>query len=85
MAHNKTISLDEDTAQIADRMPNYSRFVRQSLIRYAATATELASWPKPGEKVRHIAPIEARIWGETKDKCNPMHKNGRCPICWGDE
>jgi len=78
MAHHKTISLDEDTAKIAERLPNFSRFVRQCLVRYASDATSPAGSP-------HIAPVGARIWGETKDKCNPLHKNGRCPHCWGSE
>jgi len=81
MGHNKTISLDEDTAKIADRLPNFSRFVRQCLIKHAATASLS---PALAHK-DHIAPLEARIWGETKDKCNPRHKNGRCALCWGEE
>jgi len=85
MAKNKTISLDEDTAKIADRLPNFSRFVRQCLLKHAREATNLESWPKSGQKIRHVAPDEARIWGETKDKCNPLHKNGRCALCWGEE
>jgi hypothetical protein len=82
MAPNKTISLDEDTARIADRLPNFSRFVRQCLLKYARDAsmsiTEYAGHT-------HIAPPEARIWGENKDKCNPLHARGRCPSCWGVE
>lgn len=80
MAKNKTISLDEDTARIADRMPNFSRFVRQCLLKHAAQASLSVALAHKD----HIAPSEARIWGESKDKCNPMHKKGRCPICWGD-
>lgn len=81
MGHNKTISLDEDTAKIADRLPNFSRFVRQCLVRYASEA--VISDPAPWSK--HIAPESARVWGETKDKCNPLHKKGRCPTCWSVE
>lgn len=80
MAKNKTISLDDDTAQIADRLPNFSRFVRQCLLKHASEASiEVGRY----EELQHIAPESARIWGETKDKCNPGHKKGRCPICWG--
>ena len=82
MGHNKTISLDEDTAKIADRMPNFSRFVRQCLLRHAAQGVNQSRGQYDG---RHKAPEEARIWGETKDKCNPRHKNGRCALCWGEE
>jgi hypothetical protein len=81
MAPNKTISLDEDTAKIADRLPNFSRFVRQCLLKHASGAVSRLE----GSHGAHIAPSSARIWGETKDKCNPLHRSGRCPICWGDE
>ena len=81
MAPNKTISLDEDTARIADRLPNFSRFVRQCLLKHASTATHGLPMVTGDD---HIAPESARIWGETKDKCNPLHKKGRCPACWGE-
>jgi len=73
MAPNKTISLDEHTAKIADRLPNFSRFVRQCLLQHVREAAV----------DEHVAPSSARIWGETKDKCNPLHKKGPCPVCWG--
>jgi hypothetical protein len=82
MKHQKTISLDEETAMIAARLPNFSRFVRQCLQKHAAQATNPTM---PREQFAHIAPDSARIWGETKDKCNPLHKKGRCPVCWGSE
>lgn len=82
MGHNKTISLDEDTAKIADRLPNFSRFVRQALLKHAAHATEGLPIVTKDD---HIAPESARIWGETKDKCNPQHRRGRCPACWGGQ
>jgi len=79
---HKTISLDDHTAQIADRLPNFSRFVRQCLLKHARSATE--GLPIT-DKTDHVAPESARIWGETKDKCNPLHKKGVCPVCWGSE
>lgn len=82
MSRNRTISLDDDTAKIADRLPNFSRFVRQCLLQHAAHAENS---PRDRHIQKHIAPLEARIWGETKDKCNPLHKNGRCPQCWGSQ
>jgi len=85
MAHHKTISLDEDTAKIADRLPNFSRFVRQCLIKHAATAELAPEETLPKGFTFHIAPPEARFWGESKDKCNPLHVKGRCPLCWGSE
>ena len=78
MGHNKTISLDEDTAKIADRLPNFSRFVRQALLKHASSA-------RATKGSDHVAHPTARIWGESKDKCNPRHKNGRCALCWGEE
>jgi hypothetical protein len=75
MAPNKTISLDEHTAKIADRLPNFSRFVRQCLLQHVREATV----------DEHVAPLSARIWGETKDKCNPMNTKGVCVLCWGSE
>jgi len=79
MKHQKTISLDEDTAKIAARLPNFSRFVRQCLVRHASEAVNHGDLKQDP----HVAPSEARIWGETKDKCNPLHRLGRCPTCWG--
>ena len=73
---NKTISLDEHTAQIADRLPNFSRFVRQCLL-------ELGQKTEVSRYAAHVAPAEARIWGENKDKCNPAHQKGQCATCWG--
>ena len=81
MSRNRTISLDDDTAQIADKLPNFSRFVRQCLIKHAAHAEIF----EKGTDIPHKAPASARVWGETKDKCNPRHKNGRCVACWGLE
>lgn len=78
---NRTISLDEDTAQIAAKMPNFSRFVRQCLIKHAAHGVN----GSVGAQNPHIAPEEARVWGEDGDKCNPRHRLGRCPTCWGVE
>tara|TARA_R110002096_G_scaffold212677_1_gene400143 strand:+ start:332 stop:589 length:258 start_codon:yes stop_codon:yes gene_type:complete len=78
MGVNKTISLDAQTALIADRMPNFSQFVRNALLKHARTASIPAG-------TVHVAPETARVWGETQDKCNPKHKSGACMLCWGDE
>jgi hypothetical protein len=56
--------------------------VRQCLLKHAATAVH--GLPMI-DKDDHIAPESARIWGESKNKCNPLHKKGRCPVCWGVE
>ena len=77
MGVNKTISLDAQTALIAERMPNFSGFVRDQLLKHARTT-------KKKGPVFHQSPPTGRIWGPNKDKCNPKHKNGSCDICWGD-
>ena len=78
MGVNKTISLDAQTAIIAERMPNFSQFVRNCLRRQARMDKKKAG-------LEHIAPQSARNWGDTGDKCNPRHMKGRCFLCWGDE
>ena len=78
MGVNKTISLDAQTALIAERMPNFSQFVRNSLIKYARSEKKKAT-------MEHIAPEGARNWGIDYDQCNPRHMKGRCFLCWGDE
>ena len=64
----RSVSLDDYTAQIAERMPNFSSFVREALESYAAEA---------GQGVHTQAPAN-RMHGE---KCNPMGKK-LCKICW---
>lgn len=76
MGVNKTISLDERTAMIADRIPNFSHFVRQKLIEHARDSTIPANY-------KHIQPESGRVWGENKDLCNPKHYKGKCKACWG--
>tara|TARA_R100001163_G_scaffold59427_1_gene48186 strand:- start:412 stop:825 length:414 start_codon:yes stop_codon:yes gene_type:complete len=66
----RSVSLDDYTAQIAERMPNFSAFVREALESYAAEA---------GQGVHTQAPAN-RTHGE---KCNPMGKK-LCKICWPD-
>lgn len=76
MGHNKTISLDERTAIIAGRIPNFSNWVRLKLIEHAREATT------PTVTMQHVAPPTARVWGETKNLCNPRHKKGVCKTCY---
>jgi len=78
MGVNKTISLDAQTALIAERLPNFSQFVRQSLIKHARME-------KKKQGLVHYAQPQARVWGPNNDKCNPNIVKGRCLICWGDE
>lgn len=78
MGVNKTISLDAQTALIAERLPNFSQFVRNSLIKHARSEKKKAGFV-------HVAPPAARIWGNGVARCNPKHKDGKCVICWGEE
>jgi len=79
MAYTKTITIDEKTALIASRIPNFSAWVRMKLYEHARSA----SLEHPSQV--HIAPESGRIWGENEDKCNPKHKKGVCKACWGEE
>ena len=78
MVRQKTISLDEKTAIIAGRMPNFSGWVRHQLLKHAMSAT----LDHPSQV--HVAPESARMWGEGNNKCNPRHKDGLCPSCYPD-
>ncbi len=63
-----SVSLDTETIAIKRRLPNFSRFVRVCLREWAQLQDGL-----------HIIPLESnRRFG----RCNPMHTNGACVICW---
>lgn len=83
---NKTISLDEKTAVIASRMPNFSEWVRNQVLEYARSA-KYSGFDRDMEEIglSHMAPEAARIWGPYGDACNPRHKDGLCPICYAEE
>jgi len=81
MTRPRTISLDEKTAIIAGRMPNFSMWVRQKLLEHAMSGEQQGYIPR----VDHIAPESARVWGPTKDRCNPKHRKGLCQVCYGGD
>ena len=82
MVHNKTISLDERTALIASRMPNFSRWVRRQLLEHARSADNDNSH----ELIEnHVAPKSARVWGPQNNRCNPKHRDGLCETCYGGD
>lgn len=82
---NKTISLDDKTALIAARIPNFSGWVRRQLIEYARSGVNTRfETDMRNDILAHIAPEGARVWGPYKDACNPKHKDGLCPICYAD-
>jgi len=86
MGERKTIITVSLTTQAADYLDflagkqtkgNRSRWVQNAVLK--------AMQRNIGKEAAHVAPESARVWGENKDKCNPKHKSGSCPICWGDE
>lgn len=77
MAVTKTITLDDRTNKIAQKIPNFSKWVRLSLLK-------LEEMQLGQIEEFHLAPEEGRIWGENKDKCNPHLTSGLCITCWGE-
>jgi len=67
-----SVSLDEETKEIASQMPNFSGFVRECLRRWRNEAI--------ADNNRHIHPIERN--GETI--CYPYSKKGICGLCWSE-
>ena len=66
-----SISLDQETEAIAERIGNLSGFVRDCLRRW--NAYDLAE---------HIQPERAEI--HLGKKCFPRHSRGCCVLCWPD-
>ena len=66
-SYRTSISLDRESAEIAERLPNLSAFVREQLFRWAAEK----------QIGRHVQNPDVRVHG----KCNAMHKN-LCYVCW---
>jgi len=65
----KSISLDPQTAELASRIPNFSRFVRECLIRHHYT--------KEGIN------IQCMREDDESQLCNPYSTvKGRCVSCW---
>jgi len=62
----KSISLDHDSAQIADTLPNFSHFVRECLYRHGVAGATECFEPKPDR---------------FKGRCNPLSER-QCWICW---
>ena len=67
-----SVSLDQETKEIAQTMPNFSGFVRECLRRWRNEQI--------ADNNRHIHPIERD--GETI--CYPFSKHGVCGLCWSD-
>ncbi len=63
----KSVSLDANTAELASRIPNFSRFVRECLIRHFIDGG--GEW------------VQCKREDENAKLCIPMHKP-RCMKCW---
>ena len=76
----KSVSLDEQTAAIADNIGNFSKFVRGRLIEYDNTTKATAI-----QILEHNAPRTIRANGNLSVAvCFPFHLSGCCILCWPD-
>jgi hypothetical protein len=62
-----TVALDEETAELANQIPNFSEWVRSQIRQEAGKAGVGTHSQDPKHRVR--------------GKCNPMGKNP-CRVCW---
>lgn len=74
----KSISLTPDTDEIRQRIPNFSRFVRNCLREWSAMEGGHHTQRNPLDRV----PSDNTGKEHWFSRCNPMHANGCCPICW---
>ena len=74
----KSVSLTPDTDEIRQRLPNFSRFVRSCLREWAAMEGGDHIQTNPLDRV----PSDNTGQEHWFSRCNPMHANGCCPICW---
>ena len=77
----KSVSLDEQTAHIADNIGNFSKFVRNRLIAYDNTTKATAI-----QILEHNAPRSIRTPNPDLfvEVCFPFHVSGCCVLCWPD-
>jgi len=77
----KSVSLDEQTAHIADNIGNFSKFVRGRLVAYDNTTKATAI-----QILEHNAPRSIRTPNPDLfvDVCFPFHLTGCCVLCWPD-
>lgn len=66
-----SISLDEESAEIAEHIPNLSAFVRSCLLRWA-------------NQNRVMAENQHLHWRENYQVCWPFSSRGLCHTCWPD-
>lgn len=79
----KSVSLDEQTAHIADNIGNFSKFVRGRLIAYDNTtkATAIQTLEHNAPRFIHYGRGNGDLSVEV---CFPFHLTGCCVLCWPD-
>ena len=77
----KSVSLDEQTAAIADNIGNFSKFVRSRLIQYDNTTKATAIQILEHNAPRTIRSPNPDLFVEV---CFPFHLSGCCILCWPD-
>ena len=80
----KSVSLDEQTADIADNIGNFSKFVRGRLIAYDNTTKATAIQILEHNAPRTIRTPTATNIDDGLKVCFPFHVSGCCVLCWPD-
>ena len=80
----KSVSLDEQTAHIADNLGNFSKFVRGRLIAYDNTTKATAIQTLEHNAPRTIRTPTATSIDDGIKVCFPFHLTGCCVLCWPD-
>ncbi len=80
----KSVSLDEQTADIADNLGNFSKFVRGRLIAYDNTTKANAIQILEHNAPRVIHTPDSTQFGDGVKVCFPFHITGCCALCWPD-
>jgi hypothetical protein len=92
----RSIALDLETAKIADKIPNFSKWVRVHLAVYGGSEDSLHTMDEV-KRLNHGYRIQAKErslqnpysgkW-ETRryiiptHRCDPHHTSGQCQVCW---
>lgn len=80
----KSVSLDEQTAHIADNIGNFSKFVRVRLIQYDNTTKATAIQVLEHNAPRILHTPNSTKFGEGVKVCFPFSDTGCCVLCWPD-
>lgn len=92
----RSVALDLETALIADKLPNFSEFVRVQLALYGGSEESLHTMPEV-KRLNHgyrlvadakplMNPYSGK-WEHVRysidsHRCDPFHKDRQCSICW---